>query len=126
MRALFLLVLSTGLMVGCTTSRYDRYGRSYPASARVDQRGGQDRYAVCHKGRNTLTLPQSAVRAHLNHGDRFGRCSSSRRRADRRDRRDDRRDDRYERRRDNDDRDDERGRRGRGRGNGRGHGHHGE
>ena len=98
MRALFLLVLSAGLMVGCTNSRYDRYdrtGRAYPASARVDSRGGQARYVVCHKGKQTKTLPESAVRGHLNHGDRFGSCRrrGDDRRAGRRadDRRDDRR-----------------------------------
>ena len=105
MRALLLVCLSAGLAVGCSSSRYDRYGRSYPASARVDSRGGdgQDRYVVCHKGKNTLTLPQSAVRAHLRHGDDFGSC-----------RRNDRRNDRHGRR------DDDRGRRGNG--NGRGNG----
>ena len=90
MRAVLLVALSTGLMVGCTNSRYDRSGRSYPASARVDSRGGQDRYVVCHKGKKTKTLPRSAVRAHLDHGDRFGSCRRS-------DRRDDRRDDRRRR-----------------------------
>lgn len=72
MRALLLLFLSAGLTVGCATSRYDR---AYPASARVDSRdGGQERYVICHKGRNTRTLPAPAVEAHLNHGDRFGEC----------------------------------------------------
>ena len=73
MRALLLVFLTAGLAVGCANSRYDRSGRSYPASARVDRQGGQDRYVICHKG-DTKTLPQPAVRAHLNHGDRFGSC----------------------------------------------------
>ena len=112
MRSLFLLVLCAGFAVGCTNTRYDRYdrsSRSYPASARVDSRGGQDRYVICHKGKNTRTLPAPAVRAHLNHGDRFGSCS-------RRDR------DRYEDRGRRDNRNERRGNRGRGnqgRGNGR-------
>ena len=29
---------------------------------------------VCHKGKKTLELPQSAEQAHLNHGDRLGPC----------------------------------------------------
>ena len=29
---------------------------------------------VCHKGKKTLTLPQEAVGAHLDHGDRRGAC----------------------------------------------------
>lgn len=96
MRAFFLIVLSAGLAVGCTSSRYDRYGRSYPASARAGSQGGQERYVVCHKNRNTLTLPESAVRAHLRHGDDFGSCRRGDRRYDREDRRD-RRDDRRNR-----------------------------
>ena len=86
MRALALLTLSLGLLAGCSSTNYDRSGRSYPASARVGGSGSQARYVVCHKGKDTKTLPQSAVRGHLNHGDRFGACRS--------DRRDDRRDDR--------------------------------
>jgi len=30
--------------------------------------------AICHKGKNTLHLPQSAVNAHLGHGDVLGAC----------------------------------------------------
>jgi hypothetical protein len=29
---------------------------------------------VCHKGKKTLELPREAAQAHLNHGDRRGRC----------------------------------------------------
>jgi len=29
---------------------------------------------VCHKGKKTMELPQEAVRAHLDHGDRLGAC----------------------------------------------------
>jgi hypothetical protein len=29
---------------------------------------------VCHKGKKTLSLPQEAVRAHLDHGDHLGPC----------------------------------------------------
>ncbi|MGH8482235.1 MAG: hypothetical protein ACRES8_07235 [Nevskiaceae bacterium] len=29
---------------------------------------------VCHKGKKTLELPQEAVQAHLDHGDRLGPC----------------------------------------------------
>ncbi len=84
MRSLCFLVLGAGLLVGCSSSRYDRQSRSYPASARVESDGGQNRYVVCHKGKNTRTLPEPAVRAHLNHGDRFGSCDRDRRRDDRR------------------------------------------
>lgn len=78
MRPVALLFLFATLTVGCSSTRYDRSDRSrrsYPASARVESRGGQDRYVICHKGKNTRTLPESAVRAHLNHGDEFGSCS---------------------------------------------------
>lgn len=29
---------------------------------------------VCHKGKKTMELPDSAVEAHLGHGDRLGPC----------------------------------------------------
>jgi len=29
---------------------------------------------VCHKSKQTLELPESAVRAHINHGDYVGQC----------------------------------------------------
>lgn len=74
MRTLALVLLSAGLAAGCTSSRD---ARAYPASARADG-GGQERFVVCHKGRNTLTLPRPAVRAHLDHGDRFGACRGDR------------------------------------------------
>ncbi len=76
MRYLSLLVLSTGLLVGCSSTRY---GNSSPASARASSNGnGQTRYTICHKGRATRTLPESAVQAHLDHGDRFGECRGRR------------------------------------------------
>jgi hypothetical protein len=33
-----------------------------------------DQVLVCHKGKKTLSLPPSAVDAHLGHGDRRGAC----------------------------------------------------
>ena len=29
---------------------------------------------VCHQGTKTMRLPDDAIRSHLNHGDRLGRC----------------------------------------------------
>ncbi len=108
MRLLSLIALGAILLPGCS-SVLDRYERSqYPASARVDTRGGEARYRICHDGRDTRTVRERDVRGHLDHGDRFGACSRQRddRREDRRARRDRDRDDddRYERR----DRDDDR------------------
>ena len=110
MRALSLLTLTLVLLSGCSGTGFDPYGgsrssRSYPASARTSS-NGQERYRVCHKGKNELTLPSSAVDAHIGHGDSFGGCRDDRRE----DRRDDRREDRREDRRDD--------RRGNGRGRG--------
>lgn len=85
------LSLAAALAVaGCTTSspygsrHASRYpdSRAYPSSAKTSERG-QERYRVCHNGRQTLTLPTPAVRAHLNHGDHFGACGSYRRDDDR-------------------------------------------
>jgi hypothetical protein len=35
---------------------------------------GQQKVAVCHKGKKTLWLPPAAVDAHLAHGDTLGPC----------------------------------------------------
>jgi hypothetical protein len=70
--ALALLVLLVG---ACGTySTHDRYyehegQRVYGASAPVE---GHE--LICHKGKKTMSLPASAIPAHLNHGDRRGRC----------------------------------------------------
>ena len=79
MRHVALLFVLAALAIGCSSTDRYRTNRSYPASARVENGGGQDRYVVCHKGKNTRTLPEAAVRAHLNHGDLFGACRSDRR-----------------------------------------------
>lgn len=44
---------------GCAT-----YGTPY----------GDEKVAVCHKSKKTLMLPESAVDAHLGHGDTMGPC----------------------------------------------------
>lgn len=95
MRALLLLVLSAGLMVGCSsTSRYDR---ATPRNARVDARpGSAARPYVCHNG-NTIAISRNAVRAHRRHGDSLGACTRRDRREARRDQRTDRRDQRNRR-----------------------------
>ena len=33
-----------------------------------------DTVVICHKGKKTLELPRGAAQAHLDHGDRLGRC----------------------------------------------------
>lgn len=35
---------------------------------------GDYRVTVCHKNKKTLVLPESAVSAHLGHGDYYGPC----------------------------------------------------
>jgi hypothetical protein len=64
------------LASGCATtySANDRYyvrdgNRIYGASEPV-----QGHELVCHKGKKTLSLPPSAVDAHLGHGDHRGPC----------------------------------------------------
>ena len=38
--------------------------------------GTGSKKTVCHKGKNTLTIDESAVSAHLGHGDILGACAS--------------------------------------------------
>jgi hypothetical protein len=55
---------------GTSDRYYVRDGhRVYGASAPV-----QGHELICHKGKKTMSLPESAVSAHLGHGDRRGRC----------------------------------------------------
>src|SRR5215213_8286332 len=35
---------------------------------------GQEKVTLCHNGTETITVDESAVDAHLNHGDTFGAC----------------------------------------------------
>jgi hypothetical protein len=79
-RILILGFAATLLATACGTTshsyREDRYARPYyvPPSAHVQHYPVGDKQLVCHKGKNTLDLPPSAVQAHLDHGDRRGRC----------------------------------------------------
>lgn len=54
----------TMFVCGCTT---------FPGSQESGKAGGGTT-VVCHKGKKTLNLPNEAVRAHLDHGDRLGPC----------------------------------------------------
>lgn len=87
--SLHVATLLVGLVAlsGCITSGYmpgrsDDYRRGrnndYPVYARSGT-GSNARYSVCHNGRNTLVVPRSAARAHINHGDYFGSCNQANR-----------------------------------------------
>lgn len=73
MLALIGFVAAPLLLIGC--NRYNYRGMSYPAYAKAGGSGSSERYTICHKDRNALTLPESAIPAHLNHGDNFGLCN---------------------------------------------------
>lgn len=38
---------------------------------------GQNKVLICHKGKNTLCISESALQAHLDHGDYLGSCSTN-------------------------------------------------
>ena len=62
------------LLVGaCSVHTNDRYvrdsNRAHGANAPA-----QGHETICHKGKKTMSLPSSAISAHLNHGDRRGSC----------------------------------------------------
>ena len=46
-----------------------------PPGGDDDGGGNGDKVAVCHKGRNTLSVSQSALGGHLGHGDTVGPCN---------------------------------------------------
>ena len=67
--ALTLFVAACGTY-GTNDRYYERDGsRVYGASAPV-----QGHELVCHKGKKTMSLPASAIQAHLGHGDHRGPC----------------------------------------------------
>ncbi len=39
--------------------------------------GNDNKVTICHKGRNTITVAEPALRAHLAHGDTMGPCEVS-------------------------------------------------
>ena len=56
------LALVALVFTGCTV-------HSVPGS-----QGQADKILVCHKGKNTLEVAESALKAHLDHGDTRGPC----------------------------------------------------
>ena len=75
MKAILLLVLTislSGCLVVGPERRYghdERYGKDV-----YDVDPGQEKILVCHKGKQTMELPASALSGHLNHGDHRGPC----------------------------------------------------
>jgi hypothetical protein len=49
------------------TAAQDQYG---PAGHQY----GKTKVTLCHKGKKTITVGAPAVKAHLRHGDKLGRC----------------------------------------------------
>ena len=71
------LVAVLGLSLGlaaCSTPSRTANGRrgDQRGNGRVEQRDA-GKVALCHRGK-TIRVDGNAVRAHLNHGDRRGRC----------------------------------------------------
>lgn len=60
-RAALLLVAAAGALILSACVAYDT-----PYN--------EDKVTVCHKGKKTLVIPQSAVSAHVGHGDTMGPC----------------------------------------------------
>jgi hypothetical protein len=50
---------------------------SIVSSVAAEQGKGQTKVTICHKGKNTLTVAEPAVAAHLAHGDAMGPCQAS-------------------------------------------------
>jgi hypothetical protein len=77
MKPALVLALASVLLAACSTSpRYAYRDRAYSpvyAPSASGQRAGHEE-VICHKGKKTMTLPSSAVDAHLGHGDRRGPC----------------------------------------------------
>jgi hypothetical protein len=72
----FTLIL-LALLAGACTYVPERGGYGYRSDKHYgDGRhdDGQQRVLVCHKGKKTMELPESALGGHLGHGDHRGPC----------------------------------------------------
>ncbi len=57
-------LLLIALTSACAVVPFEGYG----------SKAGGGTAVICHKGKKTMELPEEAVSAHLNHGDRRGGC----------------------------------------------------
>jgi hypothetical protein len=53
--------------VAATTPAAKQYGPS-------GKQYGKTKVTLCHKGKKSITVGKPAVKAHLRHGDKLGRC----------------------------------------------------
>jgi hypothetical protein len=61
-------------MHGCTPMVVIRPPRPVIRAERTPEKESDRKVALCHKGRKTIYVDQSAVAAHLKHGDTRGPC----------------------------------------------------
>lgn len=63
---LALTLASSLLLSACVFVPFDR--------GPAPKSGGGGNVTLCHKGKKTMQLPESAAQAHLDHGDSLGPC----------------------------------------------------
>jgi len=49
-------------------------GKPAAAATAASKQYGKTKVTLCHKGKKTITVGAPAVKAHLRHGDKLGRC----------------------------------------------------
>jgi len=54
---------------------HERILVEYPVPP-AESENAQKKVTICHKGKNTLSIAESALQAHLNHGDTEGACQA--------------------------------------------------
>ena len=92
MRVLTAALLALVMLVALGGLAYAKPGKgkgkqeNAAAAAQYEYGPGEDQYGpsgkqygkvkvtLCHKGKKTITVGAPAVKAHLKHGDRLGRC----------------------------------------------------
>ena len=68
-------LLSTILVVAVAALGGVGYANGSVSAAQYQYNG--NKVTICHKGKNTITVSQNALKAHLAHGDKAGRCENA-------------------------------------------------
>ena len=74
------LVLAVAALAGASPGKGKPANPGKQAAAAQKQYGpaghqyGKTKVTLCHKGKKTITVGAPAVKAHLAHGDKLGRC----------------------------------------------------
>ena len=72
-------ITAAAVMAACVLTALAALGGVDRAQSAINAAQGQygKKVVVCHKGKKTIKVGKSAVRAHLRHGDTLGTCAAA-------------------------------------------------